>query len=311
MIRRGAWLLFVATLFANVACTLPDPDRPVGRASRDPSPSTRAADRPRAQPVPGPGVAERRPPEDEDPASVDAPDEHAIYGYPARGRLLRRIGYTAGHDGDYRIPLWVSYRLTRSYVDGRTFVPRRQLRWQADPDIPPHERAEDSDYTSSGYSRGHMAMQSDMRGRSVECETQAYRLSNVCPQRQALNGGAWLDLENACKSWARRYGEIWILCGPILDEQPPARLNGRTPGRVAVPTAFYKIVVRKNPDGSPEVLAFIQPHEPPPARGALAPFLTTVDEIERRTGLDFLAELDDAIEASIEAQAAPRPWELN
>ena len=35
-------------------------------------------------------------------------DEHNAYGYPEGGTLLRRIGYTTGHDGDLHIPVWTS-----------------------------------------------------------------------------------------------------------------------------------------------------------------------------------------------------------
>ena len=220
--------------------------------------------------------------------------------------MLRRLGYTVGHDGSLRVPLWVSYRLTRKYVEGRQFAPRSRLRWRADPDLPPGDRATDRDYIRSGYSRGHMAMQSDMRGRSEECERQAYLLSNIAPQRQRLNVGAWLALEGRCKRWAKRYGEIWIICGPIFDGPEPRRLQGRRPGRVAIPDGFYKIVVRHDM-GRVVVLGFIMRHGAD-KHTALGAFLASVDDIESLTGLDFLADLDNQIETSIEASKAVELW---
>ncbi len=235
-------------------------------------------------------------------------DEHVAYGYPEGGTLLRRIGYATGHDGDLRIPIWTSYRLTGEYVDGREFIPRKRLRWTPDPDLPASDRATDKDYRTSGYSRGHMAMQSDMRGRSEQCERQAYYLSNVGPQRQGFNAGVWLDLENRCKQWARDWGEVWVICGPVVSDNPP-RLQGKTPDRVAVPHMFWKIVVRKRGAGGPAAIAFLMRHEPFAKRGTpLRSFLVSIDAVEEITGLDFLRELDDATEDAIESAVPEKVW---
>ena len=40
----------------------------------------------------------------------------------------------------------------------------------------------------------------------------------------------------------------------------------------------------------------------------LEKYLTTVDYIERRTGLDFFSELDDGAEDALEAFRAERVW---
>ena len=41
---------------------------------------------------------------------------------------------------------------------------------------------------------------------------------------------------------------------------------------------------------------------------SLDDYLVSVDEIERRTGLDFLSELPDAAEDALEARKVPRAW---
>ncbi len=239
--------------------------------------------------------------------------EHNVYGYPIADHVLQRIGYTAGHDGEYRQPVWVSYRLSVDYCDGKEFVPRERIRFVPDRDLPDHKRALDDDYRRSGYSRGHMAMQSDLRGRSEECERQGCLLSNVCPQKQHLNAGCWLKLENACKNWARAYGEVWIVCGPIFNRRPPARLQGARPGYVSIPTQFYKIVVKfKESALEPEVLAFVMQHEPIPDKNTdLSTFLSSVDDIEKATGLDFFSHLPDDLEDRIEATTATTTWAMN
>jgi endonuclease G len=75
---------------------------------------------------------------------------------------------------------------------------------------------------------------------------------------------------------------------------------------VAVPEAFFKIIVDEQ-DGRLRTLAFLVPQETP-AGADPARYLTTIAEIQRRTGLDFLGEIEDEAERQIEAQRAGRVW---
>lgn len=63
--------------------------------------------------------------------------------------------------------------------------------------------------------------------------------------------------------------------------------------------------------GIPEVLAVILGQDAQPGV-RLGTLVTTVDEIERRTGIDFLTELPDGLESSIESnQATAGDWQLD
>jgi endonuclease G len=59
---------------------------------------------------------------------------------------------------------------------------------------------------------------------------------------------------------------------------------------VAVPTAFYKIVVDYDSDDHVSVLAFILPNRSLTGHD-LDEYLVRVDDIEAMTGLDFLTAL--------------------
>ena len=69
----------------------------------------------------------------------------------------------------------------------------RYDKFQADPKVR-GAKAYPSDYTRSGYDRGHMAPAGDMKWSETAMQESFY-MSNVCPQNRNLNRGDWKDLE--------------------------------------------------------------------------------------------------------------------
>jgi len=78
---------------------------------------------------------------------------------------------------------------------------------------------------------------------------------------------------------------------------------------VGIPDAFFKIVVRVI-DEQVAVLAFIYPNQDNGHPGGYehSAYLTSVDEIEVLTGMDFFAALDDELEEALESQVAAEIW---
>ena len=72
--------------------------------------------------------------------------------------------------------------------------------------------------------------------------------------------------------------------------------NGIIGNGIHVPTHFYKVVYDSV---SQDVIAFIVPHRAV-SKSELSGFIVSVDEVEKRTGLDFNRLLDDVIEDDIE-----------
>lgn len=219
-------------------------------------------------------------------------------------RLLTNRAYLAGYSETLANPLWVAYRVAD--VDPLPAPAERPDRFEVDPRTV--ARVEPEAYSGSGYDRGHLAPNYAIATRHGEAaQRETFLMSNVVPQRHGLNAGLWKRLEmEIATSWPARFGEVWVLAGPVFGERPPT-LPGRT-GRTApaVPEACYMIVVDES-DGRARTLAVILPQQP---RAGAKPedFLTTIDEIERRTGLDFFPELPDPVEAELEARRATRVW---
>ena len=235
-----------------------------------------------------------------------APGDKAIVygGVPQTGglvtqRVLRNKAYIVGYSETLANPLWAAYRV----VDLKRIPdsPPRPERFETDERTMARVAADD--YTGTGYDRGHLAPNyaiATRHGESAQRET--FLMSNITPQRQALNAGLWKELEmKIATSYPARYGEVWVLTGPIFGPRPQ-----KLGGGVAVPDAFFKIVIDET-EGRLRTQAFIIPQETPAGSAANA-FIVSIDEIEQRTGLNFLHEIEDEAERAVEAQRATRLW---
>jgi endonuclease G len=205
--------------------------------------------------------------------------------------ILKRTGYIVSYNTKTNIPNWVAWHLTAEHTSGS--VERHHEVFHEDTDAPT-PRVTDEDYFNSGFDRGHMCPAGDNKwDRKAMNET--FLFTNICPQVHALNEGAWNDLELACRRWARKYGDVYIVCGPLLDDGRHRTIGRR---RVVVPERFFKVVLAM--DGNPKAIGFIYDNN---GRNSEKMFshATTVDEVERLTGIDFFPQLDDKIEDVVEA----------
>lgn len=205
--------------------------------------------------------------------------------------VLKRIGYTVSYNNTYKTPNWVAWELTREETQGKE---DRKDKFVPDPDLP-EPRVEHADYTRSGYDRGHMAPAADMKW-SEEAMAQSFYMSNICPQNQKLNRDDWGNLEETCREWAKKYGRVYIVCGPIYDKKNPKRIGKH---QVAVPDRFFKVVLienRKNPMAMGFLFDNAAHHQ------ALEKYMVTVDSVEAVTKLDFFSKLSDRVENRIEAE---------
>ena len=204
--------------------------------------------------------------------------------------VIKHLGYTVSYNNFYKTPNWVAWELTRKETEGEE---GRTNRFLPDPELP-EPRVTTSDYTNSGYDRGHMAPAADMKW-SKQAMKESFYMSNICPQNRKLNRDDWGDLEESCRKWAEKYGTVHIACGPIYDTKSPKRIGK---SRVAVPDRFFKVVLiynRKNPMAMGFLFDNRAHHQ------NLKNYMVTVDKIEEETGLDFFPKVPDSIEKRIES----------
>lgn len=231
------------------------------------------------------------------------PRAQVWYDWHTLNRPLTNHGYLVGWSDLRGNPLWVTYRLHRVKTPDSDPRPRgfrsdwRSL-WPIDSD----------DYTRSGYDRGHMApnyAMSVVHGRQAQLDT--FLMTNISPQRPDLNRKAWQRLEEVViDHFVRRFGTVWVTTGPVFDK----RIT-RMDSLIELPDAFYKILIVPGSVGNPpKALAFIMP-QTVKGNEPLDRFVVSIDEVERRTGLDFFSDLPDSIEVPLEKGINPAAWHLD
>lgn len=207
-------------------------------------------------------------------------------------RLLIRTGYTLSYNDAWKIPNWVAWQLTAEEVAGKV---KRTDEFLVDPDLPTRFQSEHRDYSGSSYDRGHMAPAGDMKW-DEQAMQESFYMSNMCPQAPNLNKGDWRILEEQCRKWAQRYGMVYVVCGPIVDERISQKKKiGRN--KVLVPDGFFKVVLKLG--DKPSAVGFIFPNDD--CNAALADYAVSVDQVEAVTGIDFFHRLPDEQENALEA----------
>lgn len=177
--------------------------------------------------------------------------------------------------------------------------------WSFSVDTRTDSKVTHEDYTSSGYDRGYMIPNFAMMeqyGQMAQLET--YLMSNICPQTPALNRGIWKSLEGKIRdkisqddTTNKQIHSVYVITGPIFKKTPPDRLESG----VAIPDEFYKIIAfKKGYLSTLKAVSFIFPQKP--RTYYFMDYVTTIDEIEKLTGLEFFPELSVGKQRNLESK---------
>lgn len=212
------------------------------------------------------------------------------------GAIVKHAYYTLSYAEKHEQAEWVAYELRKKHIKQNNF---NRPYFIEDKDVKT-KSADWRNYKKSGFDRGHLCPAGD-RGFDYQAYFETFLTSNISPQDHSFNAGVWNSLEQKVRYWAGRYNDVYVITGGVLK-------NGlQTIGSedVSVPEEFYKIVVDKT-KGRYKVAAFLIPQTA--GTDSFYKYMTTVDEIEEKTGIDFFAYLPDAIENKMEAESDVKFW---
>ncbi|MCX7640052.1 MAG: DNA/RNA non-specific endonuclease [Pyrinomonadaceae bacterium] len=212
--------------------------------------------------------------------------------------LMVKSQYVLSYNRDYGTPNWVSWHLDSSWLGSAP----RQDDFRADPTLPSGwYRAQPSDYTGSGYDRGHMCPSAD-RTATIADNSATFLMTNILPQTPTNNRQTWENLESYCRTLARSGNELYIISGGY-------GVSGYIAGgRVVIPSYTWKVIMVL-PQGTNDVSRVTNSTRliavwVPNTNNLVSDwryYRVSVDYVESMTGYNFFSNVPDGIENFIES----------
>lgn len=213
-----------------------------------------------------------------------------------KGYIINHTYYSLSYSDANRQAEWVFYNLTPEQING---TQARTDDFRADV-LVKNNPVKSTDYTGSGYDRGHLCPAADM-SLNLTSMSETFYMSNMTPQNPSFNRGIWSTLEDKVRSWAIEKNGVYVATGPILNNNCGAISNGT----ITVPCSFYKIVY-KDTGADKIAVAFILNNQGSTAN--LKTFVCNIDQIETLTGIDFFSALPDDVENKLESSIYTSNW---
>ena len=200
-------------------------------------------------------------------------------------------GFAIMYSARSRTPLWSAEHLTRERIAQAKTIDRQDS-FHEESRLPRSARASLSDYSGSGYDRGHLAPNGDMATRSQQYDS--FSLANIAPQSPRNNRYIWRNLEEATRDLAEQYGEVYTVTGVAFLNAQVTQLDKR----VLVPSHFYKVVYIPTLDSAGVYYA--------PNDESERVEVISLDDLESRIGVDVLpvlagARRDEALDLPLKA----------
>ena len=219
----------------------------------------------------------------------------------ASGKTMRN--YSMCYDPDVKAALWIAYPLHDCYT--RKAVDRTDA-WGYDPLIPAKYQVNMEKGMSNGYDRGHQVASAD-RLASYDMNSQTFYYTNMTAQVGAgMNQDIWNNLENMIRNEYICRDTLYVVTGCVMtteDDTQVKWVDNRNGGKVAVPKAYFKVLLRTKSGNTGKVvdnsnattIGFWYENRRYSYSTPRVSDVKSVDEIERLTGFTFFPQISDEI----------------
>jgi endonuclease G len=226
--------------------------------------------------------------------------------------LVTKTQFSLSYHRDRGTPNWVSWHLDDTWLGSTP----RQDNFRADATLPTGwYRVTSTDYTSSGFDRGHNCPSAD-RTYSVEDNGATFLMTNMIPQAPVNNQQTWANLENYCRKLVTEGNECYVIMGSYGTggTGSAGTKNTIAGGKVTVPNRIWKVILVL-PKGSNDatrvtsttrVIAVNTPNINTTS-SSWGTYRTTVDAIEQATGYNLLSVIPSVIQTTIESKVDSGP----
>lgn len=149
---------------------------------------------------------------------------------------LQRQSFVVWYHVERNIPIFVAWSLSHNDL-GANRRPRSQT-FLTDFGCP-RPRAKSSDYTRSGYQRGHLCPSADRSANDASMRA-TFIMSNVAPMTPRLNQMSWAQAEEYARIVARGGHRCQMVAGSLMPDSVRQWLKL---GHVAIPDSFFRACV--------------------------------------------------------------------
>ena len=126
--------------------------------------------------------------------------------------------------------------------------------------------------------------------------------TNYAPMTETYADGVWRKvMHEFTQRYPKRFGEVWVYLGPAYLTESSKFGSG-----ISLPDAFYIIALDLTDEGGLRALALLIPTDAESKN--LNDYLSSIAQIEKLTGLQFLPELDFSIRDTIGNYVSPVVW---
>lgn len=215
------------------------------------------------------------------------------------GELVKHKSISLMYCEQYEVPVWVSYILTKEEINSSEKL-ERYNNFKKDPLVKTGS-AITSDYSKSGFDRGHLAPNADMNWDQESME-ECFYMSNITPQKPEFNQGIWKNLEETVRKWAVKYDSLYIVTGPDLNGI--GEYIGKK-NRIGVPKYFYKVILdAKGPQYAG--IAFYFPNEK--SEKSIYDYALSIRDLEKKLGCNFFSKLNPKLMDDVEEKLEIDEW---
>ncbi|GEM_PF-1371713 len=225
-------------------------------------------------------------------------NENIRFGAPSGGgKIIVKHGFVLSFDGALKDPLWVSYCLKKENLPQAG--PGRNGVFKPDASLKESYRTSRADYPDA-YEKCPMAPAVDM-AYNKKAFADVFVLSNVCPMSPALKNKKWRELEEAVRGFVKKHGQAWVVTGPVFANG--GKKQKRTGvARIAVPSGFYKVILYQSEDFAFHAAGFYMDNRAEDL--PLASYMTSVTDIEAKTGLVFFGVFPPEVRAQMKKKSS-------
>ena len=211
--------------------------------------------------------------------------EHTIHGAPVSSiventQYICHMNYAVHYRFDTKTAEYVVEHLDTLDITGPA---KRKDNFRPDPKVDDSKEAHLEDYKGHPYDRGHLAPAANNRA-DKEQMGESFFLTNMIPQDPGHNRGIWRILEIGVRNSADAGKDLYVISGTIYDEGYKVIGNN-----LGVPTRVWKVIYDAK---TGESIAFLFPNQKLSTKD-LPKYATTVDEVEKETGLDLFPKMGE------------------